>query len=91
VPLQADAEAPLFILVERPDLDAPKLRTVGLKIMLGRLETMLGGLPIDVAQLGKAADWFYGDHKANADGLVQESAPRSDTRWRPSARRPACC
>jgi hypothetical protein len=126
VPLQAEAEASLFILVERPDLDAPKLRTVGLKIVLGRLETL--GLPIDgkqrtrmvdtrngamhigsaeqsrfvlidaltlcvplLAQLGKAADWSYGDHKANADGLVQESAPRSDTRWRPSARRPACC
>lgn len=109
VPLQADAEASLFILVERPDLDAPKLRTVGLKIVLGRLETLLGGLPIDgkqrtrmvdtrngamhigsaeqsrfvlidaltlcvplLAQLGKAADWFYCDHKANADGLVQE-------------------
>jgi hypothetical protein len=25
-----------------------------------------------LAQLGKAADWFYCDHKANADGLVQE-------------------
>jgi hypothetical protein len=105
VPPQADAEASLFILVERPDLDAPKRRTIGLKIVLGRLETLLGGLPIDgrqrtrmidtrngamhigsaeqsrfvliealtlcvplLARLGKAADWFYGDHKANADG-----------------------
>jgi hypothetical protein len=109
VPPQADAEASLFILVERPDLDAPKRRTIGLKIVLGRLETLLGGLPIDgrqrtrmidtrngamhigsaeqsrfvliealtlcvplLARLGKAADWFYGDHKANADRLVQE-------------------
>lgn len=109
VPLQADAEASLFILVERPDLHAPKLRTIGLKIVLSRLETLLGGLPIDGKQrnrmvdtrngamhigsaeqsrfvlvdaltlcvtlpdrLGRAADWFFGEHKANAYGLVQE-------------------
>lgn len=109
VPLQADAEASLFILVQRPDLDAPKLRTIGLKIVLSRLETLLGGLPIDgkqrtcmvntrngamhigsaeqsrfvlidaltlcvplLARLGKAADWFYGDHKTNSNGLVKE-------------------
>lgn len=23
-----------------------------------------------LARLDKAADWFYGDHKANAEGLV---------------------
>jgi hypothetical protein len=56
VPLQADAEASLFILVERPDLDAPKLRTVGLKIVLGRLETLLGGLPIDGRQRTRMVD-----------------------------------
>ena len=109
VPLSQDAEASLFILVERPDLTASKLRTIGLKIVLGRLDTLLGGLPIDpkqrtrmvdirngamhvgsaeqsryvlidaltlcvplLARLGTGADWFYGDHKANADGLLKE-------------------
>jgi hypothetical protein len=109
VPLSQDAEASLFILVERPDLAAPKLRTIGLRIVLNRLEKLLGGLPIDpkqrtrmvdtrngavhvgsaeqsryvlidalslsvplLARLGTPADWFYGDHKANADGLLKE-------------------
>jgi hypothetical protein len=89
---------------------------------LGRLETLLGGLPIDgkqrtrmvdtrngamhigsaeqsrfvlidaltlcvplLAQLGKAADWFYGDDKANADGLVQEK--RTETGHQVAAKR----
>ncbi len=56
VPLQADAEASLFILAERPDLDAPKLRTIGLKIVLGRLETLLGGLHIDGKQRTRMVD-----------------------------------
>lgn len=50
VPLSAEAEASLFILLERPDLLAPKLRTIGLKQVLGRLDTLLGGLPIDGKQ-----------------------------------------
>jgi hypothetical protein len=50
VPLSQDAEASLFILVERPDLSASKLRTIGLKIVLGRLEMLLSGLPIDPKQ-----------------------------------------
>jgi hypothetical protein len=25
-----------------------------------------------LARLGKAADWFYGDHRSNAEGLLQE-------------------
>lgn len=50
VPLAAEAEASLFILVERPDLLAPKLRTIGLKQVIGRLDALLGGLPIDAKQ-----------------------------------------
>jgi hypothetical protein len=56
VPLSQDAEASLFILVERPDLATPKLRTIGLKIVLGRLETLLGGLPIDPIQRTRMVD-----------------------------------
>lgn len=110
VPLSQDAEASLFILVERPDLDAPRLRTIGLKLVLSRVEMLLGGLPIDAKQrtrmvdtrngavhVGSAAqsryvlidalslctvllarlhtgpDSFYGDHKSNAEGLLQEN------------------
>ena len=123
VPLSPDAEASLFILVDRLDVDAPKLRTIGLKIVLGRLDTLLGGLPIDprqrtrmvdtrngamhvgsaeqsryvlidaltlcvplLARLGMAADRFYGDHKANTDGLLREK--RTEVEHQVAAKRP---
>jgi hypothetical protein len=122
VPLSQDAEASLFILVQRSDLTDPKLRTIGLKIVLGRLETLLGGLPIDtkqrtrmvdtrngamhvasaeqsryvlidaltlcvplLARLDTEANWFYGDHKANADGLLKEK--RTEIEHQVAARR----
>ena len=47
VPLTPDAEASLFSLATQPDLASPKLRTVGLAILLRRLAQLLGGLPID--------------------------------------------
>jgi len=50
VPLTADAENSLFSLATQPDLASPKLRTVGLAILLRRLEQLLGGLPIDQKQ-----------------------------------------
>lgn len=115
VPLSQDAEASLFILVEQPDLDAPRLRTIGLKLVLTRVEMLLGALPIDAKQrtrmvdtrngavhVGSAAqsryvlidalslcqvllarlqmgsDSFYGDHKLNADGLLQAKRTEVD-------------
>ena len=56
VPLSADAEASLFILADRPDLSAPKLRTVGLKQVLGRLDALLGSLPLDGKQRSRLTD-----------------------------------
>jgi len=50
VPLSPDAESSLFSLATQPDLASPKLRTVGLAILLRRLEQLLGGLPIDSKQ-----------------------------------------
>jgi hypothetical protein len=47
VPLAPDAEGSLFELSTKPDLSSPKLRTIGLKIVLSRVEKLLGGLPID--------------------------------------------
>jgi hypothetical protein len=50
VPLSPDAESSLLSLATQPDLASPKLRTVGLAILLRRLEQLLGGLPIDSKQ-----------------------------------------
>nr|WP_271209957.1 hypothetical protein [Rhodococcus wratislaviensis]GLK34828.1 hypothetical protein GCM10017611_16770 [Rhodococcus wratislaviensis] len=50
VPLTAEAESTLFGLATDPKLADPKLRTVGLAILLRRLESLLGGLPIDKRQ-----------------------------------------
>ncbi|MFC8048110.1 hypothetical protein [Nocardia sp. NPDC057353] len=47
VPLSPDAEASLAKLATRPTLTDPKLRTVGLKTLLGRIETVTGSLPIN--------------------------------------------
>lgn len=56
VPLSQDSEASLFILIKRPDLSSPKLRTIGLKLVLGRLDTLLGGLPLDQKQRSRMVD-----------------------------------
>lgn len=50
VPLKEDAEASLYSLATQPDLTYPKLKTVGLAVLLRRLEQMLGSLPIDGKQ-----------------------------------------
>jgi hypothetical protein len=50
VPLTADSENTLFGLATKPNLADPKLRTVGLSLLLKRLEALLGGLPIDKGQ-----------------------------------------
>jgi hypothetical protein len=50
VPLTPDAENSLFSLATQADLASPKLRTVGLVILLRRLAQLLGGLPIDQKQ-----------------------------------------
>jgi hypothetical protein len=50
VPLLPEAEAALMSLATNPDLASPKLRTVGLAILLRRIERLLGGLPIDNKQ-----------------------------------------
>lgn len=47
VPLAQDAESSLIVLATKPSLVAPKLRTVGLAVLLTRLEKVLGVLPVD--------------------------------------------
>jgi hypothetical protein len=47
VPLTHDAEPSLLNLVLKPEVTSPKLRTIGLAILLRRLEQLMGGLPID--------------------------------------------
>ena len=70
VPLSQDSEASLFILIERPDLSSPKLRTIGLKLVLGRLDTLLGGLPLDQKQRSRMVDTRNG---AMHVGLAEQS------------------
>ncbi|MDT7621646.1 MAG: hypothetical protein QOF99_2547 [Pseudonocardiales bacterium] len=47
VPLTADSEGSLLELASNPDLTSPRLRTIGLNLVLGRLEKILDGLPVD--------------------------------------------
>lgn len=56
VPLTADAENSLFSLATQPDLANPRLRTVGLSILLRRLDQLLGGLPIDQKQRSRMVE-----------------------------------
>ena len=56
VPLSADAEASLFSLATQPDLTSPRLRTVGLKILLSRLDQLLGGLPVEARKRNRMVD-----------------------------------
>lgn len=56
VPLNQDAEASLIVLATKPSLVAPKLRTVGMAVLLARLEKMLGTLPVDAARRKRLID-----------------------------------
>lgn len=49
MPLTRDAEQALFALATKPDLDDPRLKTIGLTGVLERLDRLLQGLPIDSA------------------------------------------
>ena len=46
VPLEVKQEAALVVLATEPNLDSPSLRTIGLRVALGRLTRMLGDLPV---------------------------------------------
>lgn len=46
VPLEPKQEAALAVLATDPNLDSPSLRTIGLRVMLGRLTRVLGDLPV---------------------------------------------
>ena len=46
MPLEPQREAALVALATDPNLDSPSLRTVGLKVALGRLTRVLGDLPV---------------------------------------------
>ncbi|MFB7837772.1 hypothetical protein ACWIGW_44025 [Nocardia brasiliensis] len=50
VPLTADAEASLVKLATTPSISDPKLRTVGLKLLLTRLEAVVGTLPLPASR-----------------------------------------
>ena len=56
VPLTSDAEPSLIVLSTKPSLIAPKLRTVGMAVLLTRLEKVLGTLPVDTARRRRLVD-----------------------------------
>jgi len=47
VPLDRDAESALFVLATKPDLDDPRLKTIGLSGVFERLIRLLPDFPID--------------------------------------------
>lgn len=47
VPLQQEAESSLLNLATKPDLSMPRLRTIGLAMLLNRLEQLIGSLPVE--------------------------------------------
>lgn len=46
VPLEVKQEAALVVLATEPTLESPSLRTIGLRIALGRLTRVFGDLPV---------------------------------------------
>jgi hypothetical protein len=46
VPLEPKHEATLVVLASDPNLDSASMRTIGLKVMLGRLTRVVGDLPV---------------------------------------------
>jgi hypothetical protein len=56
VPLLQDAEASLVKLATAPTLADPKLRTVGLKLLLSRIEAVIGALPLSAARRNRMVD-----------------------------------
>lgn len=56
VPLENQQEAALVALSAEPNLDSPSLRTIGLKVTLGRLTRVIGDLPVPGKRQGRLVD-----------------------------------
>lgn len=56
LPLQSGAEAVLLALATDPRIADPKLRTVGLGVLLSRLRSLLGSLPVNENRCKRVAD-----------------------------------
>ncbi|WP_157108704.1 hypothetical protein [Aldersonia kunmingensis] len=56
VPLSQEAEANLVKLAIAPSLDDSKLRTVGLKLLLSRVEALIGPLPLDKSRRNRMVE-----------------------------------
>ncbi len=56
LPLQSGAEPALLALATEPRIADPKLRTIGLGILLTRLRSLLGSLPINENRCKRVAD-----------------------------------
>ena len=56
VPLLPEAEASLVRLATAPSLADPKLRTIGLKLLLSRIEAVTGPLPLNATRRSRMVD-----------------------------------
>lgn len=56
VPLDSKQEAALVTLATDPSLDSPTLRTIGLRVALGRLTRVLGDLPVPATRQNRLVD-----------------------------------
>lgn len=72
VPLAANAEESLRILTDVPDLSNPKLRTVGLAVVLQRLERCLPSFPLTKDRVNNLVDTRNGAVHAGARARSKE-------------------
>ncbi|WP_280498196.1 hypothetical protein [Nocardia farcinica] len=56
VPLEKGAEASLIVLVKAPRLSDPKLKTVGLRLLLSRIDAAIAPLPLDKPRRDRMVD-----------------------------------
>lgn len=68
VPLSNSAEQSLLILTSRPNIANPKLRTIGLGILLDRLERILGSSPLATDEKKRLIDTRNGSVHVGTKG-----------------------
>ncbi|WP_169252865.1 hypothetical protein [Brevibacterium sp. 'Marine'] len=77
VPLSNSAEQSLLILTSRPNIANPKLRTIGLGVLLDRLERTLGSSPLAISEKKRLIDTRNGSvhvgAKSNSSHVLRDA------------------